>query len=162
KMRFAFVVDAARSHAIYVTEGSEPSRPIYISPGDDGQELSSLAFSPSGSLLAFTRGDGQNPASDTRGTKAEIWIVEVDQHGEPRRIADGHDPAFIDGKSIWYVADGKLKNTTIDGAKTSVIQTRGEVTAFSVSPAAAKIAFVSARGDHAFIGVLDVASGGIV
>src|SRR5512140_1806169 len=89
---------------------------------DDGQELTSLAFSADGRYLVWTRGgdhgsnwnaDGNlqpDPASSPVQPKIEIWSAPVD--GTPKLIAEGDAPApspnsetvaFEKGREIWSV-----------------------------------------------------------
>ena len=67
---------------------------------DDGQELSSLQFTPDGSAIVYVRGGAPNgrgefpnPASDPAGVERAIWLVPV-AGGAPRRLAVGAGPAL--------------------------------------------------------------------
>ncbi len=136
--------------------------------GDEGQEIGDLNWTPDARAIVFVRGGGPNgrgeipnPHSLPGGAEQAIWIVPV-AGGTPRRLADGAAPAvspkgdrvaFVKGGQVWWVAldDSAAKPE-------QPIRARGRAATLRWSPDGARLAFSSRRGDHAFIGVYDVAA----
>ncbi len=152
---------------------------------DDGHDLSTLRISDDGSVLVFLRGhnanrDGwiANPASDPRGAERAAWAVST-EGGEPWRVAEAWNVALSpDGKWIAYTSGGNIYRAPVNPGVVNAggVVSGGLVVAgqrqplFSVfgsqgspawSPDSRKIAFVSNRGDHSFIGIYDTDSPGV-
>lgn len=136
---------------------------------DDGQELGSLAWAPDGSGLAFVRGgspnrqgEHPNPASDPAGAEQAIWYLpSIQGGGEPQHIGSGSSPSFRpDGSGIAFLRGGVVwfHDLTSGSEAEALIRARGGVGSLRWSPDGSRLAFVSNRGTHAFVGVLDVAS----
>jgi dipeptidyl aminopeptidase/acylaminoacyl peptidase len=129
---------------------------------DDGQELSSVTWSPDGSSLVYVRGGDTeglspavpNPADFAHGAKEQIWVANA-KTGEPRLLAEGHEPAVSpDGKIAAYVSHGQIWTVRLDDDKANpeqLIQMRGSAHSLRWSPDGTHLAFVSGRGDHSFI-----------
>ena len=142
-------------------------RPLTTYPGDDGQEIGDLSWTPDAGTILYVRGGGSNrqgeypnPQSDPDGVEQAIWAVTVDG-GAPRKIAAGAAPAIAPkGNRVAYI----LRNQAwwidlADGAKPErFLEGRGQASALRWSPDGSKLAFVSGRGDHAFVGVYDIAT----
>src|SRR5262249_10138988 len=65
---------------------------------DDGQRLSSIAWSSDGKTIVYVRGDSANragenpnPTSDPGGAEQALWRISVDG-GEPVKIGLGNSP----------------------------------------------------------------------
>jgi len=81
--------------------------------------------------------------------------------GVPRRVAEGRGPAVSPrGDVIAFRLKGQIWSVPVTGGKaTQLLHTPlGSAGSLTWSPDGSKLAFVSSRGDHAFIGVLDVAA----
>ncbi len=132
---------------------------------DDGQDIGELHFTADGKSVVFVRGGdleypsqgNPNPASDPAGVSQDIWIVTPGR--APQKMAQGHSPA-VSALRIAFLRGGQIWSSTLDGTTTPLIQTRGGVSADELrwSPDGGKLAFVSDRGNHSFIGVYDFAS----
>ncbi|QKS02045.1 S9 family peptidase [Sphingomonas sp. CL5.1] len=131
---------------------------------DDGQDLSELAFSPDGRVLAWVRGavehnswanglPAANPASAVTQPKIEIW-ASIDG-GAPVKVAEGEEPAISASGRIAFIRDNQAWIVGADGKDKpeKLFYDRGKVSELTWSPDGTRLAFVSRRGDHSFIGV---------
>ena len=136
---------------------------------DDGQELGSLEWSPNASTLVFVRGgapnrqgEHPNPTSDADGVERALWAVPVTgspDGAEPTRIGPGDSPAFApDGRGLAFLRGGDIWFTALEeGAEPEVLaRARGSLGSLRWSPDAGRLAFVSNRSTHAFVGVLEL------
>lgn len=136
---------------------------------DDGQELSDLTFTEDGAWLLYTRGGDPggnwdetrptNPTSDPRGAEQSVWIVPV-RGGVPRRIGSGYEPqpSPAGEKVVWIYRDTLFVAPLRAAAPPRVLlRELGASATPRFSPDGTLLAFVSRRGDHSFVGVLDLA-----
>jgi dipeptidyl aminopeptidase/acylaminoacyl peptidase len=134
---------------------------------DDGQELAQLVWLPDASAIVFVRGGAANsrgelpnPTSDPAGVEQSIWVVSL-AGGGPRRIAEGNSPAVSpDGKTLAYLNKGQVWTAAVDGSskESQLIKARGQAGSLRFSPDGRRLAMVSNRGDHSFVGVYEFAS----
>jgi dipeptidyl aminopeptidase/acylaminoacyl peptidase len=160
--RVAWVFDAAGVRNVWVAEPPDyRGRQVTAYTEDDGQEISDLEWSPDGRTLLYVRGGEEgggeypNPRSQLAVPKQEVWAVAIDK-GPPRLIGEGLAPkvsprdnrvAFlIKGQMWWAPLDG-------DDKPQQLIQARGRCHSLRWSPDGARLAFVSDRRDHSFVGV---------
>ena len=164
----AWVFNAAGARNIWVAAPPDyAGRPITSSTEDDGLEVSELAWTPDAKAIVFSRGtnangsgEHPNPRGVAAGTDQEVWLAEV-AGSAPRKISEGSSPAvspqgdrvaFVKGGQIWWA---RLSDS---GATEELVHAHGFNSSLRWSPDGNRLAFVSDRGDHAFVGVLDLAS----
>lgn len=135
---------------------------------DDGQAVSGLILTPDGSQIIFVRGGGPNargeipnPLSEPEPAERALWVIDL-QGGEPRKLGKGGGAALSphgntlavtrEGGAIW------LLPLLEEGEETKLATIRGGPGALRWSPEGDRLAFISNRGDHSFLGVLAVDS----
>ncbi|MFZ4628137.1 MAG: prolyl oligopeptidase family serine peptidase [Blastocatellia bacterium] len=133
---------------------------------DDGQRLSAITWSGDAKTIVYVRGDAPNragenpnPASDPAGAEQALWRVEV-EGGEPVRLGVGSAPALSPrGDHLLFLRRGQIYSTLLGETKEpkQLLQLRGSAGSLRWSPDGSKFAWVSNRGDHAFIGVYEMA-----
>jgi|TARA_B110000503_G_scaffold31884_1_gene51640 dipeptidyl aminopeptidase/acylaminoacyl peptidase len=129
---------------------------------DDGQQISDLLFY--GEQIVFVRGGAANrkgefpnPNFDTNGVNREIFLVATSD-AAPHKLASGGSPVRL-GDLLFFLKEGKvfschLKNQSM----VQLFVARGNISSLRPSPDGLKLAFISARGDHAFLGIYDLKS----
>jgi dipeptidyl aminopeptidase/acylaminoacyl peptidase len=162
--RVAWVLFEQGKRNIYVAEAPEfKVRRLTAYLEEDGQELSDLQFSADASTIVYTRGEGKNragqspnPTSSPAGAEEAVFQISW-RGGEPQKIDAGHYPQISSKGVCAYVRDGELWVTPLDGKeKPEHLIVRGTTSGQHWSPDGGKLAFVSGRGDHSFIGIYDV------
>jgi len=166
------------------TAASPDFKPVRLTSylNDDGIDLLSPAISDDGSIVVFVRGHNPNrqgwvanPAHYPDGVEQAIWAVRT-AGGKPFRVAAGSNPVLSpDGKMVLWVKEGQIYGASLDliekkgGNKPEedaqlqpLFRTWGTNSNPVWSPDSKKIAFVSDREDHSFIGVYDVATRKII
>jgi len=165
--RIAWVFNIRGARNIWVAEapGFE-ARQLTAYSDDDGQALGGLSWTPDGATIVYVRGGGPNragelpnPLSLPEGVSRDIWAVEF-AGGEPRKLTEGASPAIAPtGDGVAFTRGGDIWWVPLEGGDaTALVRARGGSGSLRWSPDGSKLAFVSNRGDHSFIGVYDRAS----
>ncbi len=133
---------------------------------DDGQELTQLMFTPDAMHIVYVRGGDHdanwpaegNLAPDPTGSPVqphtEIWSAPIGG-GQPVKVAEGDAPAISSRGQLVYTKDDHVWTAALDGTGTPerLFFDRGKDSELKWSPDGTRLAFVSDRTDHSFIGV---------
>jgi dipeptidyl aminopeptidase/acylaminoacyl peptidase len=132
---------------------------------DDGQEITQLTFSPDGTRLIFVLGGDHDanwpaegnlspdPSSSPEQPTTAIWVVPLNG-GPPVKVDEGDEPVISARGQLAYTKEGHVWVASLDGAKPErLFFDRGKNSDLVWSPDGARLAFVSDRGDHSFIGI---------
>lgn len=152
---FAFAAREGGTRSIYFARVSARAKAVAVYPGDDGQDLSQLALSSDGTLLAYVRGstlnskgEVSNPRLFTTPPRREVWLVNTVTGSAPRLLGPGDAPIFSpDGNQlVWQTAQGVLSApVTGSGAAVSIgtpdMLVMGPATNLRFSPDSERIVF---------------------
>ena len=169
----AWVRNERGARNVWVAEGPGwRGRRVTSFAGDDGQAVADLAISAAGTTIAFVRGGAPNrageipnPESVALGVDREIWVAGTGGGGEARRLGPGHSPLLTaDGGTLVYIRAGVIHRRPAGdpaAAPEPLADPRGSPGELRLSPDGSRLAFTSQLGDHAFIGVLELATGAL-
>ncbi len=165
---FAWVSNVAGHRNVWLAASNPGStawtpRPLTRYSADDGLDVTELAFIPHhAQLLYVLGGDAEypdkpapNPAQLTAGVEQEVYVVGL-RGGVPLRLGAGHAPlASPGGDRVVFLHHGEVYTVEPrNGAKpVQLFKIRGSAGSLRFSPDGRKLAFVSDRGDHSFVGV---------
>jgi dipeptidyl-peptidase-4 len=139
---------------------------------DEVFELDEVLLTDDGATAVFVKGGRPNAAgwvtnsdSDPDGREQAVWAVRTDG-GKPWRVAAGSSPVLApDGLSALLVADGLIYRVPLTPrselapcpAPELLFRAAGRNSSPRFSPDGTRVAFVSSREDHSFVGVFDLA-----
>jgi len=138
---------------------------------DRGQDLTDIRISDDGEVVVFVRGHFPNragwvanPSSNPEGSEEAIWAVGT-SGGDPWRVVEGSNPVLSpDGRWVLLQRDGQIYRAPVNpgvmgkeaaDAVEPLFRAWGDNGNPVWSPDGRRIAFVSQRGDHSYIGIYD-------
>lgn len=170
--RVAWLVLERGTRNVY-TAAAPNYRPVRVTSftADDGTDISDLAISDDGTVVVFVRGhtlnrEGwvANPTANPGGAERAFWAART-AGGGAWRLGEGTTPVLSpDGRSVLYAKDGQIYRYAVSratatrtdaGEEKPLIKAWGSNANPRWSPDGTKVAFVSDRVDHSFIGIYD-------
>lgn len=135
---------------------------------DDGQEISSLQFSPDGKFLVFVRGGDHgggnasqpvNPTHSIQLPKVEVWKIDL-AGKKAEKVGEGDDPVIGTPHQLVYLGNGRVlsQNLAKNTSQEPLFETKGNIRSLEFSPDGSQIAFVDSRRGHSLIGVYQSSS----
>ena len=167
--RIAWVASARGVQNIWVAEPpAYAGRAVTSYTEDDGQWLSQPAWTADGRAVVYTRGGGgnrqgesPNPAQLPDGAEQAVWVAGLDGSA-PRRLGPGSGPTPApSGRRVAWVFRGQIWTVDVaaaDARPAQLVVARGSASSLRWSPDGTRLAFVSNRGTHSFIGVVTMAT----
>ena len=163
--RVAWVQNAKGARNVWMASAPEfAPRQLTTYGGDDGQDITNLTWTSDGRVILYVRGGGPNrqgevpnPALGPEPAEQALWAVETMGTTVPRKLASGSGPAVSSRGDVAFLVRGQVWATNVAGTErpAPLFSTRGQSRDLRWSPDGARLAFVSGRGDHSFIGVYD-------
>lgn len=169
---YAFAAREGPARTIYFGRVGQAPKELVRYGDDDGQELSDLAVSPGGMLVAYVRGgrpnakgDIPNPRLLAEPPQRQLWIADTST-GERELLGDGAEPQFSpDGnRLVWLTERGVMSAALVRDRGGSTVPVAmgpllaGAASTLRFSPDSGRLAFE--RAGH--IQIFDVASGSLV
>lgn len=162
----AWVLNIRGTRNIWVASAPDfTPRQVTHYQGDDGQELTGVTLSPHGTYVVYARGGDHdriyplrappNPLARLKGETMQVWRVAT-AGGTPQLIGAGDAPAVsADGKQVSFMHEGAIWIAPLDGhsAPHRLFHDDGTDHDMHWSPDGTRLAFVSSRGEHSFIGI---------
>lgn len=169
---FAWVEDAEGHHNLWVARAHSPGRQLTAFDHDDGLDILNMAWSPDGTLLAFTRStengpDGKpaNPAHLQEVLQPHIWITPVAGPAPAAPVVQGQSPLFSrDGHTLFFIREHSIWSLSLSpkGTPSLLVVDRGHASALTLSPDGNLLAFISTREtgqrQHSYLALFDLRS----
>ncbi len=174
--RIAWTLNEEGRRNIYVAEGPDfRARKLTQYDTDDAQELSSVSVSADGRFVVFVRGGEHgsnwddevvvNPLSLPVPPKLQILSVPF-AGGDVKVLTEGGDNPAVspDSRTVAFQRERQIWTVPVDGSSAAkrLLSARGANGDIQWSPDGSRLAFVSGRGDHGFVGIYEAENKPIV
>lgn len=162
--KIAWAMNEQGKRNVYLAEGPDfAPKKITQFNEDDGQEISSLQFSPDGNWLVFVRGGdhgGGNASSTVNAQnlpilpKVEIWKINLST-GKVEAILEGDNPSLAKEHQLLYLKNGQVWTADLESSEkpTQLFEIKGSVSEIQYAPNGSDLAFVVNRGTHSMVGI---------
>jgi dipeptidyl aminopeptidase/acylaminoacyl peptidase len=135
---------------------------------DDGQEISSLQYSPDGKFLVFVRGGDHgggnasqpvNPTHNIQMPKVEVWKIDLGSKNVTM-IGEGDNPVIGTPHLLVYLKNGQVLSQNIEeeASQKPLFETKGNISSLEFSPDGTQIAFIDNRSGHSLVGVYQISN----
>ena len=137
-------------------------------PKTTGRRSPNCTGLPTAAQIVYVRGEGANgageypnPTNDPKGAEQQVWVVALEgtaAQKAPRLIGEGNQPAVSPKAGlVAFVRKGQVWSAPLEGKEKpeQLIHARGQNGGLDWSPDGARLAFVSRRANHSFVGVYD-------
>lgn len=162
--KIAWAMNEQGKRNVYLAEGPDftPKKVTEFNE-DDGQEISSLQFSPDGNWLVFVRGGdhgGGNASSTVNAQnlpilpKVEIWKINLST-GKAEAIVEGDNPSLAKEHQLLYLKNGQVWTADLGSNEkpTQLFEIKGSVSEIQYAPNGSDLAFIVNRGTHSMVGI---------
>lgn len=164
----AYVLDERGVRNVFIA--SAPSfepRMVTHYTADDGQEITNLQLSHDGKYVVYVRGGDHdsnwpvaappNPSHDPLAPQMQVWSLALQGAAQPVALGDGDAPAISpdDHRVAFLAGDQSVMWAPIDASakEQKLFSDEGQDSDLHWSPDGSRLAFVSTRTDHSFIGI---------
>ncbi|HEY8313732.1 MAG TPA: prolyl oligopeptidase family serine peptidase [Candidatus Baltobacteraceae bacterium] len=151
-----YAVDRQGLRSIWVARAPQYiAREVVAARQDDGIDFNSVMLDRNATHVVYVRGGSSDPDASTRRPRQDVWSVGT-SGGKPTLLGEGHAPAIsADGTRVAFELRAEVWSAPIDGKARArrLFYDLGRDSDLQWSPKGDALAFVSSRGDHAFIGV---------
>jgi dipeptidyl aminopeptidase/acylaminoacyl peptidase len=164
----AYVLDERGVRNIFVADApTYKPRMVTHYTSDDGQEITGVQISRDGKYVVYARGGDHDsnwpvsfppdPARSPIAPQMQVWSVALQGSAQPAALGDGDSPAISpdNHRVAFLAADQSVMWAPIDtaGKAQKLFFDEGQDSDLRWSPDGSRLAFVSTRTDHSFIGV---------
>ena len=130
---------------------------------DDGQEISSLQYSPDGNFLVFVRGGDHgggnasqpvNPSHSIQIPKVEVWKIDLGNKNITM-IGEGDNPVIGTPHHLVYLKSGRVVSHNLENgtSQEQLFETKGSIHSLQFSPDGTQISFIDNRRGHSLVGI---------